>query len=192
MKRYFPAIALFLWIWFIPSGDAIPASNGGDSGLYQWTDENGTISFSDNVKSVPGKKGVRKRASIKGEVPSDQTRQEKADGYPPKVLAKLYGGHDESWWHGRFAGMRERIKAIKEALPEKREMLRTAHIKKVASDSLGYPTIDHGNHWENRRIYKKLYFEIKADEEKLAALEKELEATDTEASRAGVPLEWRK
>jgi len=38
----------------------------------------------------------------------------------------------------------------------------------------------------------ELYREIKADEEKIPVIEKNLEKLEDDAARAGVPLEWRR
>jgi hypothetical protein len=196
MKYFFPAIAIFLWICFNPMSTACA-----DSGLYQWTDESGTVNYSDNTRNIPEKyqKGVKIRDSIKAR---DSIKVEALPGQAQdKVTEKtqavtpagpLYGGHDEKWWRGRFADLNAKIKTIKETLSEEKEKLKKAHFKKVISSSIGQPTLLAGNPRKNRAAYQELYYKIKADEERATALEKELEALDIEASNVKVPLDWKK
>jgi len=195
MKCLPPAVAVFLAICFIPMRVAFPAQNGADSGLYQWTDEGGTVHYSDNPLKIPGKyeKGVKIRDSIKGKNSPDQTQKEKtAMQKPANTTGQLYGGHDEKWWRNRFSYLTAEIRMKKETLSEKQARLKKVHFKKVVSASIGKPTVLAGNPRKNRAAYQELYHEIKSDEEMVAALEKELETLNAEASIAGVPLDWKK
>lgn len=191
MKYFLPALATFLGICFIPLHEAWPAQNGSDSGLYEWTDEGGTLNFSDNPLQIQGKyrKGAKKRESISGEVLPSQVQEKDTEKHRSANPAiSLYGDHDENWWRSKFSGLHAQLKRIKDALPVKYANLREAHINMDASR----PTKEHSNQLSNRDIYKLLSHMIKADEERVTALEKELAGLDTEASRAGVPLDWRK
>lgn len=194
MKYFLTGVVTFQVLCFISLRAAWPAPNSSDSGVYQWTDESGTVNFSDNPTKNQGKygKGVKKRDSLSGQVSPSEVQKEDTEirrSVNPAVI--LYGGQDENSWRRRFSDLRSQIRMIKEALPEKNARLRVAHIKKAATDSIGGPSIYAGNHWSNRVIYKELYYEIKGDEERVTALEKELDALDIEASRAGVPSAWR-
>jgi len=163
--------------------------------MYQWVDEGGTVTFTDNPMSMPGKyaKKVKKRESIRGD-PMPAAVRDDAPLMRRGVTSKIerYGGHDENWWRGRFGDLRSNIQAIKDSLPEKEARLRGLHFKKVASNSVGMSPGCSGNPRRNKVAYLDLHAEIQADKEHLATLEKELEMLEIDAARAGVPLEWRK
>jgi hypothetical protein len=195
MKYFFPAIATILGFCFIPTSTVCAAPDGADSGLYQWTDESGTVNFSDNSRNIPAKyeKGVKIRDSMKAESAPGQAQNKVTEKTQPATQAvPLYGGHDEKWWCSRFADLNAKIRTIKGTLSEEKEKLKKAHFKKVISSSIGQPTLLAGNPRKNRAAYQELYNKIKADEERAAALEKELEALDIEASSVSVPPDWKK
>lgn len=84
------------------------------------------------------------------------------------------------------------MQTIKDAVPDKEARLKELHFKKVTSNSVGMSPGVSGNPRKNRLAYLDLYAEIETDKKLLAALEKELEILETDAARAGVPLEWRR
>ena len=193
--RYFQLIPLFIGVLIIPvlaicSNDATI-----DSETYQWVDESGTVNFTDNPMSMPGKyaKKAKKREAIRGEpVPAAMRNDAPVTNGTVTSKSELYGGHDESWWRGRFGGLRSNIQAIMDAAPEKESRLKGLHFKKVASNSVGMAPGCSGNPRRNKQAYLDLHAEIQADKERLAALEKELEMLEIDAARASVPLEWRR
>ena len=194
MKYFIPAIATILGICSIPMGAACAAPKGADSGLYQWTDESGTVNFSDNSRNIPAKyeKGVKIRDAIKAEAAPGQAQNRVTEKTLPATPAgPLYGGHDEKWWRSQFADLNAKIRTINGTLSEEKQKLKKAHFKKVISSSIGQPTLLAGNPRKNRAAYQELYNKIKADEEKVAALEKELEALDIAASNVKVPFDWK-
>jgi Domain of unknown function (DUF4124) len=168
--------------------------NGVDAEMYQWTEDSGTINYSDNPMSVPREYGnkVKKRDSITGEARPNQVRNEESvNKRQTNPDRQLYGGHDESWWRYQFSNLRSQIKIIKETAPEKEARLKELHYKKVVSNSTGMSPVAFGNPRKSREAYKELYQEINADKEKLMELEKKLGKLEDEASREWVPLEWR-
>jgi len=192
MKFFLPAIATFLGICFIPLRTASTAPNGSDPGMYQWTDESGTVNFSDNPIEIPGEyeKGAKKRDSIKREASPHQAENSKKYR-PPNWAGLLHGGHDENWWRSRFAELHAQIRMKKDTISKKQAKLKVVHFRMAESDAIGAPTAMYGSPQKNRREYKDLYYEIKADEESVTALEKELESLAIEASRTGVPFDWQ-
>jgi len=62
------------------------------------------------------------------------------------------------------------------------------HYNKAASAYIHYK----GTYSENRTAYRQLFQEIMNDEARLVELEKDLETIEVEASRNGVPFDWRK
>jgi hypothetical protein len=162
--------------------------------VLQWTDDSGTVSYSDNPMSVPKKyeNKVKKKDSITGEAAPNQVRNE--GSVKKRQMGsdrQLYGGHDESWWRSQYLNLRSQIKIIKEAAPEKEARLKELHYKKVVSNSTGMSPAAFGNPRKGKEAYLELYQEINADKEKLVELEKKLERLEDEASREQVPLEWR-
>jgi hypothetical protein len=193
--RNFQLITLLLGVVLVP----VPAICSNDayleSGTYQWVDESGTVNFTDNPMSVPGKyaKKANKRDSVRGEpVPATVRNDAPVRNRAMNSKSELSGGHDENWWRGRFSELRSHIQAIKDAAPEKEARLKGLHFKKVASNSVGMSPGVSGTPRKNKAAYLDLHAEIQADKERLAVLEKELDALEIGAARAGVPLEWRK
>jgi hypothetical protein len=195
MKYLCIAVAIIFVFYFNPCIAACSDQSEADSRMYQWTDDSGTVSFTDNPIRIPKKylKKVKKRDSMTGKTLSSQEQNEVTVKLPQINSEKqLFGGHDEHWWRGQFSGLRLQIKTINEALPEKKARLKELHYKKVVSNSSGMSPTPITNPRKHREEYMDLYHEIKGDEEKLAELEKKLAELDFDASKAGVPFEWRK
>lgn len=187
-------IPVLLGILFLPLHAVCEEDDPSDSGAYQWVDDNGTVHFTDNSMNIPQKKmnKVRRRASLKGSVsPSSPPHESSSAGATIRLKPMMYGGHDENWWRGRFAGLGAQIQKIKDAIPEKEARLRELHFKKVASNAVGMSAGVSGNPRQNKTAYLSLHAEIKADEERMASLEKELEDLKREASSFGVPQAWQ-
>jgi hypothetical protein len=158
--------------------------------MYEWTDNKGVVNFTDNPDKIPAKylKKVKKRSSIivdvTGSSPVEKT-QEKA---PPasaqepvtQNIEKLYGGHDQSWWRSRFSGIRNELKAVQDGLPGKKENLIGLRRKMTIY-----------NYAHDRKAYYDKMAEIKNDEAREKELNEQLNSLDAEASKAGVPSEWR-
>lgn len=182
---------LFILALCLVSDREVTAAGEPDAGVYQWTDSHGSVHFTDNPLSIPARSSNRviKRESIKGvATPQQDRKEETARTIPKNNKTDLYGGHDESWWRDRYASLRSQIRQIKESTPGKQTLLRELHYNKAASAYGHYK----GSYSENRTAYRQLYQEIKNDEAKLVELEKDLESIEVEASRNGVPFDWRK
>lgn len=169
-------------------------ANADDSATYEWTDDKGTVTFSDNPITIPGKysKRIKKRESVKGEPPQVQFDEDSSPNIEKsKQVGEIYGGHDEEWWRGQFSGTRAEIKKINAGLEIKRQDLKVLHYRKVISNSSQTEGL-FGNPRKNRLKYLDAYEEIREDEKRAKVLEQKLVELENDAARQGVPLEWRK
>jgi chromosome segregation ATPase len=154
--------------------------------FYEWVDSSGVTHFTDDHSKIPAK--YRKKAKkVKIQEEPAQAR-EKAVQPPtqpsPQQLEPQSanpGGHAEDWWRGRFAALRGELKSIEERQPEKQaklaELRRQRAIYQRGSD---------------REAMNALQSEISADESRADELRNLLNKLELDASRAAVPLEWRR
>jgi DNA repair exonuclease SbcCD ATPase subunit len=134
-------------------------------------------------------KRVKKRPSIDIDTTEStpaavQDVQRKTPAAPESAAKEkelLYGGHNEEWWRSAFAKIREELKTIQDKLPEEKQDLEAARRKMAIYQ---YP--------KYRQAYYDLKSEIEKDEARIEELNKQLESLDNDASRAAVPLDWRK
>ncbi|MBT1077141.1 DUF4124 domain-containing protein [Geobacter grbiciae] len=155
---------------------------------YRWVDDKGVVNFTDNPDLIPSKyrKRVRKSPSMTSPAPSLESTTPKPLSQPqsPSVLKgsapKLPGGFSEQEWRSRFATLRSELKALQDGLPKKREALDQLHRKRTIYQRP-----------QDRVAYNEQMEKIERDEARIKELEVQLSALDNEASRAGVPFEWR-
>lgn len=152
--------------------------------IYEWTDSGGGKHFTDDADKIPAKYRHKSR-EIHVE-PIIEERQpapkpERSVAPLPQKSESTPGGHDEAWWRSSFKALRDEQKKIQDNLPGKRDQLVALHRRHTfyhkASD---------------RTAYNALNDEIGKDEARLAELQKQLTNLDAEATRAGVPMGWRK
>jgi len=158
--------------------------------MYEWTDNKGVVNFTDNPDKIPAKylKKVKKRPSITVDATGSSTVEKTQEKAPPvsgqepvtQNIEKIYGGHDQSWWRSRFSGIRNELKAVQDGLPGKREDLISLRRKMTIY-----------NYAHDRKAYYDKLDEIKNDEAREKELNEQLNSLDAEASKAGVPSEWR-
>jgi uncharacterized protein DUF4124 len=183
---------------------------------YQWLDDRGVTHFTDDPDKIPGKylKRVKERDSVKGEeirvTPQEDAPPAAVPGGSSDVRQNLYGGHEEAWWRGRFAAVRNEIKRIQDALPAKNDELDKLHRKWVISKGrkpregetgedrfirppAGEGDLSHalGNPGRHRSAYYEKKSEIEKNEARIKELQESLNNLEVEAGNAGVPLEWR-
>ena len=152
--------------------------------LYEWKDDSGVINFTDNPANIPAKflKRVRKRPSINVETVETGTAPARTPaGAGPGGAGILYGGHNEDWWRSAFGALRDERKNIEDALPAKRDALEQAR-----------RTLTIYTFPRNRQTYYDQLAEVEKDEARIRELNDQLEKLDIEASKAGVPFDWRK
>ncbi len=148
--------------------------------IYQWKDKSGAVNFTDDLDKVPP--AYRSKAKEIDVEPSiDVKAPPQENQAPSNTTPGNYGGHDEQWWRSSFKSLREEIKSIEANLPDKREKLQEMKRRRTLFQKPA-----------DRVAYYGLLDEIKADENRVAELKKNLSNLDLEAIRAGVPLEWRR
>ena len=140
---------------------------------FQWSDSQG-VHFTDDIDKVPAK--YRNKAQKVDVTPVIQ--QEQTEEQAP--AAKTHGGQGEEWWRSRFRALRDEMKSIQDKLPEKKEKFASRHRRYVIfskpSDRVAENDLDN---------------DIKNDEARIEDIRRQLADLDVEASKAGVPMEWR-
>ncbi len=145
---------------------------------FEWTDSQGGIHFTDNIDKVPAK--YRDKAQKVDVQPIIQGEGKTAPTPATPAAQNLYGGHDGAWWRSRFSALRNEMKAIQDGLPAKRAQFTNQHRRYIIF-----------NKPQDRLAQNDLNDDIKKDEARIEEIRKQLDALDIEASKAGVPLEWR-
>ncbi|RNC67958.1 MAG: DUF4124 domain-containing protein [Desulfuromonadales bacterium] len=158
-------------------------SAGADT--YRWVDDKGVVSYTDDPDRVPAKFLKRLERIPSPAVPpvpvtTPQSPPQAEPQTPKASTPVLYGGLDENGWRGKFGAIRNEIKAIEDGLPAKNEQLNTLHRKRVIYQRP-----------QDRVAYNQLKEQVDRDEARVKELQDKLSALDQEASKAGVPGEWR-
>jgi len=144
---------------------------------YQWTDDRGTVNFTEDLGKVPKK--YRKKVKVSGgEDGAPQTtvisepESGKAKGATPLQGKKLYGGKDESGWRNEFLSTRGNLQQAESDLAELRGRL--GDTSKMS-----------------RSEYLSIQNSIKHGESRQQQLKKKLDLLQESADRIGVPDEFR-
>uniref|UniRef100_A0A831UDX7 DUF4124 domain-containing protein n=1 Tax=Geobacter metallireducens TaxID=28232 RepID=A0A831UDX7_GEOME len=156
---------------------------------YRWVDDQGVVHFTDDPDRIPAKylKGVTERGGAAPEVSSPGSTQPVSPSQQQVLPAQggpgstLPGGMNEQTWRSRFSALRNEIKTLQDGLPEKRKALEQLRRKRIIYQRT-----------QERVAYNVLVEAIERDEARIAELKGQLSALEVEASRMGVPLEWRK
>jgi len=150
------------------------------AGVYEWTDSQGGVHFTDNADKIPP--NYRNKVREMDLQPVIQIKEEPAEVITPTVQnsPSSYGGHDETWWRASYSGLREEMKNIQDNLPDKREKLTQLRRKREIYQKT-----------RGRIAYYDMLREIERDEARVTELQKQLADLDTKAAKAGVPLGWR-
>jgi hypothetical protein len=158
---------------------------------YKWVDDKGVVNFTDDPDKIPAKylKRAKKLPSISaGESPN--VPAEKVQENPRAVPSaepvlhnreNLFGGHDETWWRSSFSSLHNELKEVQGALSGKKDEL-VALRRKMTIYQAG----------RDRKAYYDKLADIEKDESRIKELNEQLNALDAEASKAGVPFEWRR
>jgi len=150
------------------------------AGVYEWTDSQGGVHFTDNADKIPAK--YRNKAREKEMQPVIEIKSEPAQAVTPTVQStpSSYGEHNEAWWRASYSGLRDEMKNIQDNLPDKREKLTQLRRKREIYQKTS-----------GRIAYYDMLKEIERDEARVKELQKELADLDDKAAKAGVPLAWR-
>ena len=153
--------------------------------VYEWTDEQGVVSFTDDPDKIPLRyrtKAKKQEIETQGTVPSPSPGEQPPPVSEPSASAEqaLYNGHDLVWWRSQFKALRDEQKRISDGLPAKREQLSDLHRKRVRFQRS-----------QDRVAYNSLNDEILQDEARLKELQAGIDRLEAEADRFGVPREGR-
>lgn len=143
--------------------------------IYEWTDERGTVNFTEDRGNVPVK--YRKKVKVLGdESGAPETtiisEQPKVKNRSDEKGKKLYGGRDETAWRTDFMNAKGDLKQARSELADLRERL--GDTSKMS-----------------RTEYLTLQNTIKFNEGRLQQLQKKLDALQQSADKLGVPQEFR-
>jgi hypothetical protein len=160
-----------------------------EAAFYQWVDRQGVVHFTDDAKNIPLDYRKKARKLELSELPSSavevQPRQPtQPEPAAPKLSAPVDaapGGHTQQWWRQRFAALRAELKALQSAMPLKQANLGELRRKRTIYQR-----------GRDREAINVLQAQISADEVRIGELQNQLNALDLEASRAAVPMEWRR
>ena len=102
----------------------VAVSHSWSGSIYQWTDENGNVGFTDDLSKIPEK--YRSSAVIEREVPAETDEENKGGEMPteeqglelppeqPQVPEVDDAGHDRSYWENRIKELRDQQVALAE------------------------------------------------------------------------------
>ena len=152
--------------------------------VYEWVDDKGVVNLTDDPEKIP----VRYRKKVKmqdvetqGEaLPQVQEKQAAPDEPVVPAGPRLIDGHDMAWWRGQYSRLRDEQRKISEELPGKRDKLPELRRKRVIYQRS-----------RDRVAYNAMNDEIQQDETRLKELQSSLDQLDADASRLGVPQDWR-
>ena len=150
------------------------------AGVYEWTDSQGGVHFTDDADKIPAK--YRSKAREKELQPVTEIKDEPAAAITPTVQnsPSSYGGNDEMWWRASYSALRDEMKNIQDNLPDKRAKLTELRRKREIYQKTS-----------GRIAYYGMLKEIERDEARVKELQQELADLDIKAAKAGVPLGWR-
>jgi hypothetical protein len=145
---------------------------------YEWTDDRGTVNFTEDLGKVPKK--YRKRAKVTGGddtgAPQVTESAEPAKAKPkadePDKAKKLYGGKEENVWRKDFLNLR----------------LDLQHAESEASELRGRLS---DTSKMSRSEYLALQNTLKHAENRVQQLQKKQDLLRESADRLGVPAEFR-
>lgn len=150
--------------------------------FYKWSDADGVVHFTDDRNKIPAGFRLKARPLDLGEPEPAAAGNARPPSSPREpASASLADGHSEQWWRQRFAALRERIKALQDALPAKQTQLAELRRQRTLYQRS-----------RDREAMNALEASIAADQTAIGELRDQLEALDQDAARAAVPSEWRR
>lgn len=147
---------------------------------YEWTDQQGTVHFTEDLGSVPKKyrKKVKKLGGDEGGVSQTTTTSEpapaKGEAKPEGAdnAKKVYGGKDEAAWRNAFKAAKGDVERTESELATLRGRMRD-------TSSM------------SRSEYIAIQNTTKHTEVRLQEMQRRLQLLQQSADRAGVPLDVR-
>lgn len=174
MRVVLPVLLLLLQV-------AVPFAQ---AAFYQWTDAQGVVHFTDDPDKIPPKYQKKARRLNIPDQPAPAPKEPPAPQASPQVSPPkevIPDGKGEEWWRERYAKFRGELKTLEDGLAQKQTELvqlkrkRTIYVRA-----------------RDREAVNVMQAEISADEARIAELLNQLAALELEATREGVPAEWRR
>lgn len=149
---------------------------------YEWTDDRGTTSFTEDLGKVPSK--YRKKAKVVGAdesgapqvteeaAPVKEKGEPKGKGAEAREEKKVYAGKDEKAWHTDFVTVTAELKSSEQDMRDLQSRL--ADTSRMS-----------------RTEYLSIQTSLRHAEFRSKELNKKLEALNSQADKAGVPAELR-
>jgi len=151
--------------------------------LYEWTDDRGNVSYTDNPDSVPARyrnrakvrdeamKGAVEKGEVKKEESLPQTQEE------PKS-PDFYGGRPLSAWQAAYARKLGTLESLQARLNELKDEQNSARRKKIVYQRPA-----------DRRALLVRTQEVEAAEARVKVAEKELADLRSQAENSGITIE---
>lgn len=151
--------------------------------LYEWTDDSGSVNFSDNPGHVPAKYRGRVKihesspaeARPQGEAAREQLRAKESF---PRPTVELYAGQPLIWWQSSYAEIKGRLETLQRELARLKDEQVTARRKKLIFQ----------RHSDRKFLAEKTEA-VKAKEQQVKDGEKELADFVASAESAGLSLD---
>lgn len=152
--------------------------------LYEWTDDKGSVSFTDDPEHIPAK--YRSRAKVregtgKGLPEKVETKREKlaAEPEPPtRAAPELYGGRVLSWWQASYVERKSRVEGLQAELARLKDEQILARRKKLTHKRL-----------MDRKALAEKTEAVAAMEVRVKDAEKELAEFRSTAENSGIPVD---
>lgn len=152
--------------------------------LYEWTDDSGSVNFSDNPDHIPAK--YRSRAKLREGTTADTTVKEdgKKDDTPlrPEPVSRsnpgLYDGQPLSWWQSAYADRKGQLATLHADLDKLKDEQAVARRRRVTYQR----TMD-------RMALNAKTEEVAAMEARIKELEKGLAEFKSRAEGAGLTVD---
>jgi hypothetical protein len=152
--------------------------------IYQWVDAAGVTNFTDNPEKIPERYRKQVKKLILPEEPArvpappakGQAGAARAAAPEPSI-----GGQTETWWRESFAALRAELGRQQAVLAERQARIAELRRKRAIFSRA-----------EDREAQNSVQAELSVAEVRIAELQNQIAALDTQATRAGVPLEWRR
>ncbi len=151
--------------------------------IYVWKDSEGASNFTDNPAAVP-KQYQHKIKTIERSGDASTGDSEQSSSTPADSVSErrpiIYGGHDEIWWRESFKLLRQSIARIMQETDKKRQEL-----TEIARERTLY------HKPSDRLLYNRIVDDVARKELQIKELNEKLQELDNQASRNGVPRQWR-
>jgi len=151
--------------------------------LYEWTDDSGSVNFSDNPGHVPAK--YRGRVKIHESAPAEASQRGEAAMEQPQAkrefplsAVELYAGQPLIWWQSSYAERKGRLEALQRDLARLKDEQVVAKRKKLIFQ----------RHSDRKFLAEKAEAVV-AKEQQVKEAEKELADFVASAESAGLPLD---